>query len=153
MTWIAWKILTGNKGKYVGIVLGIAFASLLIAQQSSIFCGLMLLTTSQIKDLQGADIWVMDPSVQFIDDIKPLSENDLYRVRGVPGVQWAVRLYKGLTRARLQTGSFQQIVLLGLDDATLVGAPPRIVAQTKTIVTPAANKTCKKINFWLSGKR
>ncbi len=128
MTWIAWKMLTGNKGKYVGIILGIAFASLLIAQQSSIFCGLMLLTTSQIKDLQGADIWVMAPRVQFIDDIKPLSENDLYRVRGVPGVQWAVRLYKGLTRARLETGSFQQVILLGLDDATLVGAPPRIVA-------------------------
>lgn len=128
MTWIAWKMLTGNKGKYVGIILGIAFASLLIAQQSSIFCGLMLLTTSQIKDLQGADIWVMDPNVQFIDDIKPLSENDLYRVRGVPGVEWAVRLYKGLTRARLETGNFQQIILLGLDDATLVGAPLEIVA-------------------------
>ena len=40
-------------GKYLGIILGIAFASLLIAQQSSIFCGLMLLTTSQIQDLKG----------------------------------------------------------------------------------------------------
>ena len=67
----------------------------------------------------------MDPNVQFIDDIKPLSENDLYRVRGVPGVQWAVRLYKGLTRARLADGNFQQIILLGLDDATLVGAAAR----------------------------
>lgn len=128
MTWIAWKMLTGNRGKYLGIILGIAFASLLIAQQSSIFCGLMLLTTSQIKDLQGADIWVMDRNVQFIDDIKPLSENDLYRVRGVSGVLWAVRLYKGLSRARMDNGNFQQVILLGLDDATLVGAPLEIVA-------------------------
>src|SRR5487761_1065141 len=128
MTWIAWKMLTGNQGKYLAMILGIAFASLLIAQQSSIFCGLMLLTTSQIKDLQGADIWVMDPNVRFIDDVNPLSENDLYRVRGVPGVEWAVRLYKGLARARLETGSVQQMVLLGLDDATLVGAPRQIVA-------------------------
>ena len=128
MTWIAWKMLTGNQGKYLGIILGIAFASLLIAQQSSIFCGLMRLTISQIKDLEGADIWVMDPNVQFIDDIKPLSENDLYRVRGVPGVQWAVRLYKGITRARMADGNFQQIILLGLDDATMVGAPREMVA-------------------------
>ncbi|HEV7222937.1 MAG TPA: ABC transporter permease [Pirellulales bacterium] len=128
MTWIAWKMLTGNQGKYLGIILGIAFASLLIAQQSSIFCGLMRLTISQIKDLEGADIWVMDPNVQFIDDIKPLSENDLYRVRGVPGVEWAVRLYKGLTRARMADGNFQQIILLGLDDATMVGAPREMVA-------------------------
>ena len=62
----------------------------------------------------------MDSNVQFIDDIKPLSENDLYRVRGVPGVQWAVRLYKGITRARLADGTFQQVILLGLDDATMV---------------------------------
>lgn len=127
MTWIAWKMLTGNQGKYLGIILGIAFASLLIAQQSSIFCGLMRLTISQIKDLEGADIWVMDPNVQFIDDIKPLSENDLYRVRGVPGVRWAVRLYKGITRARMSDGNFQQIILLGLDDATMVGAPREII--------------------------
>ncbi len=100
MAWIAWKMLIGNRGKYMGIVLGIAFASLLIAQQGSIFCGLMLLTTSQIQDVKGADIWVMDRNVQFIDDIKPLSENDLYRVRGVKGVDWAVRFYKGLARAR-----------------------------------------------------
>lgn len=127
MSWIALKMLTGNRGKYLGIILGIAFASLLIAQQASIFCGLMLQTSGQIRDLQGAGIWVMDRNVQFSDDIKPLSENDLYRVRGVPGVSWAVRLYKGLTRSRLEDGNFQQTILLGLDDATLVGAPPRMI--------------------------
>jgi putative ABC transport system permease protein len=127
MTWVALQMLTGNRGKYIGIILGVAFAALLIAQQSSIFCGLMRLTTSQIQDIQGADIWVMDPNIQFVDDIKPMSENDLYRVRGVEGVQWAVRLYKGLSRARLAEGNFQQTILIGLDDATLVGAPQQIL--------------------------
>jgi len=127
MTWIAWKMLIGNRGKYLGIVLGISFAALLIAQQGSIFCGLMLLTSSQIQDVQGAPIWVMDPNVQFIDDIKPMSDNDLYRVRGVPGVKWAVRFYKGLARARLPDGNFQQVILLGLDDASMVGAPSEMV--------------------------
>jgi putative ABC transport system permease protein len=127
MSWIALKMLTGNRGKYLGIILGIGFASLLIAQQASIFCGLMLQTSGQIRDIQGASIWVMDPNVQFSDDVKPLSENDLYRVRGVPGVSWAVRLYKGLTRSRLEDGNFQQTILLGLDDATLVGAPPKMI--------------------------
>jgi putative ABC transport system permease protein len=120
-------MLTGNRGKYLGIILGIAFASLLIAQQASIFCGLMLQTSGQIRDIQGASIWVMDPNVQFSDDVKPLSENDLYRVRGVSGVSWAVRLYKGLTRSRLEDGNFQQTILLGLDDATLVGGPPNMI--------------------------
>jgi putative ABC transport system permease protein len=127
MNWIAFKMLTGNRGKYLGIILGIAFATLLIAQQASIFCGLMLQTSGQIRDIQGADIWVMDPNVQFSDDIKPLSDSDLYRVRGVQGVSWAVRLYKGLTRSRLEDGNFQQTILIGLDDATLVGAPPNMI--------------------------
>lgn len=121
-------MLTGNLGKYLGIVLGISFASLLISQQASIFCGLMSLTASQVRDIQGARIWVMDPNVQFVDDIKPMRDSALLRVRGVPGVAWAVNLYKGLGRARMATGTFQQVVLLGLDDATLVGAPTEIIA-------------------------
>ena len=119
-------MLVGNPGKYLSMILGIAFASLLISQQASIFCGLMRLTASQIRDIRGANLWVMDPNVQFIDDIKPMSENDLYRVRGVPGVEWAVKLYKGLSRARLPDGSYQQTILIGLDDASMVGAPQQI---------------------------
>jgi len=123
MNWVALRMLTGDRAKYIGIVFGVTFAALLMAQQSSIFCGLMRNTTSQIRDIEGADLWVMDPNVQFIDDVKPMSENKLLQVRGVPGVKWAVRLYKGLGRARLADGNFQQVILIGLDDATLVGAP------------------------------
>lgn len=123
MNWVALRMLTGDKAKYLGIVFGVAFAALLMTQQAAIFCGLMRNTTSQIRDIQGGDIWVMDRNVQFVDDTKPLSENALYRVRGVEGVRWAVRLYKGLGRARLQDGNFQQVIIIGVDDATLVGAP------------------------------
>ena len=123
MNWVALKMLMGDKAKYLGIVFGVSFAALLMAQQSAIFCGLMRNTTSQVRDIQGGDVWVMDENVQFVDDTKPLSENALYRVRGVEGVRWAVRLYKGLGRARLEDGNFQQVILIGVDDATLVGAP------------------------------
>lgn len=127
MNWVALKMLMGDRSKYFGIIFGVTFASLLIAQQGAIFCGLMLRTSSQIYDLSGADIWVMDPGMQFVDDIKPLSDNELYRVRGVEGVQWAVRLYKGIARSRFSDGKFQQFILLGLDDASMVGAPREMV--------------------------
>ena len=123
MFWIAWKMLIGNRVKYLGIVFGVVFAALLIAQQASIFCGLMSLTVSQIRDVEGPGIWVMDRNVQFVDDVKPLADTELFRVKGVPGVEWAVRFYKGIARARLEEGNYQQMILLGLDDATLVGAP------------------------------
>jgi putative ABC transport system permease protein len=116
-------MLTGNRGKYYAIIFGISFACMLMTQQASIFVGLMRNTASQIRDIQGADIWVMDPSVQFVDDVQPLADNDLYRVRGVPGVAWAVRLYKGLARAQFPEGNFKQLIIIGLDDQTFVGAP------------------------------
>ncbi|MBA4015793.1 MAG: ABC transporter permease [Pirellula sp.] len=127
MNWVAWKMLTGNRGKYLAIIMGVTFGAFLIAQQASVFCGLMMLTTSQIKDIEGAEIWAMDKNMQYVDDIKPMSDNELWRVRGVEGVDWAVRLYKGITRARLEEGTFQQIIMIGLDDATMVGAPREII--------------------------
>jgi putative ABC transport system permease protein len=132
MTWIALKMLMGDRAKYLGIIAGIAFAALLIAQQASIFCGLLWRTTAQIQDI-GADVWVMDPGVEYIDELKPLSENNLSEVRSVPGVAWAVRLYKGIARLKLEAddqypkGTYQQVILLGLDDASMVGAPREMV--------------------------
>lgn len=127
MNLIALKMLMGDRAKYIGIVVGITFAALLITQQMAIFLGLMTRTYGFLTDTGEPDIWVMDPKVQFVDDIKPLQDTQLLRVRGVEGVQWAVPLYKGLIRARLTSGDFQQVNLIGIDDTTLVGGPPIMV--------------------------
>ncbi len=124
---VAWRMLVGDRAKYLGIVMGLTFASLLITQQAAVFVGLMTRTFGALTDIGGADVWVMDPKVQFIDDIKPLQDTELYRVRGVPGVAWAVPLYKGLLKARLESGTFQNCVVIGLDDATLTGGPPQML--------------------------
>ena len=42
-------------------------------------------------------------------------------------LQWAMPLYKGLIKARLENGLFQQCNVVGLDDATLVGGPGDMV--------------------------
>jgi putative ABC transport system permease protein len=94
-------MLVGDRAKFFGIVLGLSFAALLITQQGSIFCGLMLRTAAQITDITGADLWVMEPNVRYIDDVKPMIETSLHRVRGVEGVRWAVPLYKGNGRMKL----------------------------------------------------
>ena len=120
-------MLVGDRAKYLGMVMGLTFASLLITQQAAVFLGLMTRTYSALTDIGGADVWVMDPKVQFIDDIKPLQDTELYRVRSVAGVAWAVPLYKGLLKARLPTGAFQTCVVIGLDDASLVGGPAEML--------------------------
>jgi putative ABC transport system permease protein len=124
---IALKMLVGDRAKYLGIIMGLTFASLLITQQAAIFVGLMCRTFGAITDLSLPEIWVMDPKVQFIDDIKPMQDTTLFRVRGIAGVDWAVPLYKGLLKARLDNGNFQTCNVFGLDDSTLIGGPPTMI--------------------------
>jgi putative ABC transport system permease protein len=121
-------MLTGDRGKYLGLIFGVGFATLLMSQQVSVFVGIMARTASQVVDVRDADVWVMDDKVRFIDEAPGLPDTDLHRVRGVPGVMWAVRLYKGQVRARMEDGNFRNVILFGLDDDTFVGAPQEMVA-------------------------
>lgn len=122
------KILIGDRAKYIGIILGLTFASFIMTQQAAIFVGLMTRTFGFITDTSQPNIWVMNPRVQYIDDVKPLSDTELFRVRSIEGVQWAVPLYKGLIKARLTDGNFQNCILVGIDDGTLIGGPPVLLA-------------------------
>jgi putative ABC transport system permease protein len=156
-------MLTGDRTKFFGIIFGVAFASMLMAQQMSIFCGIMRLTTSQIRDIRGVDLWVMDSDVLSVSEFKPLVEMALYRVKGVPGVESAAPFYKGVTTAKLRfdareeahqrheqveadsgetsfldqlkllrteperTSILQNVMLLGIDGESKIGAPTDMV--------------------------
>lgn len=124
---IALQMLFGDRGKYIAMVVGITFAALIMTQQPSIFVGLLSRTYSYIGDMPAVDIWVMDPGVQYIEEHKPLRDTDLARVRGVDGVEWAAPLFVNFMTVKLPDGATKTIQLTGLDDATLVGAPPRMV--------------------------
>jgi putative ABC transport system permease protein len=124
---IAWRMLTGDRAKYLGLVFGVAFAVMLMTQQASIFVGLMLRTAAQVIDVTDADLWVMDPRIIYVEETEPLPESALWRVRSVPGVDWATPFFKALSVARAPDGRLQQVFVLGVDDATLAGAPPRML--------------------------
>ena len=127
MNWLAWRMLTGDRTKYLGIVFGVAFGTVLIAQQMAIFVGLMRRTSSQIIDISAADVWVMDLKQQNLDDIRPMPDGRLYQVRGVQGVDWAVRLSKSMVRVRTPNGDFLQSLLIGVDDSSFAGAPIEMI--------------------------
>lgn len=118
---IAIKMLLGDRAKYLGLVFGVTFATLLMAQQVSIFVGLMSRTAGSIFAVTEADIWVMDKRVRYIEEVEPMRDIELGRIRAVPGVQWAVPFYKGLSTIRMPDGLTQQVQLFGIDDVSLVG--------------------------------
>src|SRR5919107_5711385 len=128
---IAWQMLTGDRAKYLGLIFAIAFSTFLMSHQTSIFCGLMNRTRSQITDVHDAAIWVMDPKTQYLDEVKALPDQDLYRVRGVDAVEWAAPMFKGTARAKVHTdGRFRAVILMGHDDASLGGAPRDMVLES-----------------------
>lgn len=120
-------MLVGEKLKYYGIILALSFGSFIIIQQAAIFTGLMSRTYSFIGDTSQADIWVTDPKVELVEDPQPLKDTDLFRVKSVDGVSWAVPLFRGKIKARLRNGEFTNCTLIGLDDSTLIGGPPGFV--------------------------
>jgi putative ABC transport system permease protein len=126
MIGLALKMLFGDTAKYLMLVAGLFFATFLIVQQASVFCGLMRWTTATLKNV-GAPIFVVEERVEQVNETNPMRDTDVARVRSVSAVRWAMPLYSGIQRVRLNDGSFKTVQLIGIDAASLAGAPARMV--------------------------
>lgn len=127
MNFVALRMLMSDKAKYFGLVFAFAFSTFLLLNQMSIFAGIMKRTGSQVLDVTDADIWVMDPYTEYFEQTKALKDTDLARVRGVEGVDFAVRLFKGNPTAKTLAGKFASTFTLGVDDSTLTGVPRKML--------------------------
>jgi len=75
MNFIALKILTGDRAKYLGLIFAIAFCTFLLENQTSIFASILKRTGSQILDVTDADVWVMDGKTEYFEQTKALKDN------------------------------------------------------------------------------
>lgn len=123
---LALKMLLGDRAKYWMLVGGLAFSSLLMTQQYSVFQGLLSWTTSHMRNMR-ASIWVVEARVDQVNETKAMRDTDVNRVRSVEGVDFAVPLYQGVLKARTADGSDKMIQMIGLHSGTLYGRPPRML--------------------------
>jgi len=105
----------------------VALAIFLMQNQASILVSIFGMTGAQIRDVATANLWVMEPDTECFDQAKPVPTNALYQVRGTPGVSWAVPLMKFDGYARADSGKLSVATILGVDDASLIGLPPRMM--------------------------
>jgi putative ABC transport system permease protein len=124
MLGVALKMLMGDRAKFVGLLFGISFTSFLVTFAASYFCGLMTRGFALIAENGAADVWVMDPAVTSVEQTTNMPASALDRVRSVEGVAFAVPLALGMAEGRFPNGRFQPFQVIGVDDATLFGAPP-----------------------------
>ncbi|MFM7182672.1 MAG: ABC transporter permease [Verrucomicrobiales bacterium] len=122
---LAIRMLFGDTAKYLMLLAGIVFATFLMVQQASVFCGLIRWTTATVKNV-GAPIYVVEPKVEQVNEMNPLRDTDVALVRSVGAVRWAMPLYSGMQKVRLENGNFQTVQLLGVDAASFAGGPVRI---------------------------
>jgi putative ABC transport system permease protein len=137
MNWVAIRMLTGDRVKFIGLVFGIAFSTLLITQQLTIFVNLLMRGASAVNEVATANIWVMDPVGRTPDITLPMASTALERVRGVPGVSYAAPMLRSGATIRTPEGKLEGVTVVGVDDATLIGLPRRMqLGQKQDLSAP-----------------
>ncbi|MEH6724431.1 MAG: FtsX-like permease family protein [Qipengyuania sp.] len=135
MLWIAIRMLTGDAQKFYGLVFGIAFSTLLITQQLTIFVNLIERGASGVYNVSSADIWVMDPVSRTTDVAYAMPSTALDKVRSVPGVGWAVPHIRAQASVRTKDGDLEGVAVIGVDDATLIGLPKRMIEGSPDVLS------------------
>lgn len=133
MLWIAIRMLTGDAQKFYGLLFGIAFSTLLITQQMTIFVNLVERGASGVYNAPEAQIWVMDPVSRTTDVSYAMPATALDKVRSVTGVEWAVPHLRAQANVRTREGDLEGVAVIGVDDATLIGLPKRMTAGDKSV--------------------
>jgi putative ABC transport system permease protein len=131
MGWIAIRMLTGDRVKFIGLLFGVAFSTLLITQQLTIFVNLLLRGAASVEEVSTADVWVMDRSGRTSDVTLPMPATALDRVRGVPGVHWAAPMIRAGATVRTPEGDLEPVSVIGIDDASLIGLPRNMVEGSR----------------------
>ena len=135
MLWIAIRMLTGDKTKFYGLLFGIAFSTLLIAQQLTIFVNLIERGGSGVFNEPTADVWVMDNVSRTTEVVFPMPSTALDQVRGVPGVEWAVPHLRSQATVRTEAGDLEAVAIIGVDDATLIGLPRTLLVGSRDVLS------------------
>ena len=123
MNRIALRMLLKDRAKFIGLLFGITFTSFLVTFAACYFCGFMTRGFALVAENPSVDVWVMDPAVEAPEQTINMPDSALTEVRSVEGVAHAAPLVLGTASARFADGRFQVFDVIGVDDATLEGAP------------------------------
>ncbi|MEP3421326.1 MAG: ABC transporter permease [Erythrobacter sp.] len=135
MLWIAIRMLTGDSQKFYGLLFGIAFSTLLITQQLTIFVNLVERGASGVYNAPEAEIWVMDPVSRTTEVNFAMPSTALDEVRSVPGVEWAVPHLRAAASVRTSAGDLEGVTIVGVDDASVIGLPERLLEGEKSVLS------------------
>jgi putative ABC transport system permease protein len=118
---IAAKTLLSDRGKLLTALVGVVFSVVLVNVQSGLFIGLIR-KASLLVDQGSADIWVGHKKMTNVDFPHDIPRAWGQRIRSVPGVKRAEPYLVGHSVMTLPDGGYEQVIVVGSDPATLLGA-------------------------------
>jgi len=119
---IGFKLLVNDTVKFSALLIGITFAVFLMMMMTSMFAGILNRAFSTVTNI-GAKMWIMDPAVNTATSAIPLPDYILDAARSMDGVKFAVPLFIGGALVKLESGVYQSVSVIGLDDTSLFGRP------------------------------
>ncbi|QEF99680.1 FtsX-like permease family protein [Stieleria maiorica] len=127
MRWnLAYRTLLHDRGKLIAGLVGVIFSVVLVNIQGGLFFGLIN-KASVLVDRSNADIWIGHRGMHNVDFAHPIPERWRHVVASVEGVEEVQPLRVEFGEMSLPNGAFENIVLVGVSDATDLGHAFRIV--------------------------
>ena len=118
----AFRFITYDKPKSIGVILGILISTFLVGQQAGIFLFLTGAMSSLVDNTQ-ADIWVVDNRTTNANALGQIDARIGYEVESVPGVRRAYPLIIAGGLARFQGGKSAPVTLVGVLPPAFRGGP------------------------------
>jgi putative ABC transport system permease protein len=143
---IGFKLLVNDKAKFSALLIGITFAVFLMMQMTSMFAGILSRASSTITNI-GAEMWIMDRAVNTPTGAFPMPDYLLDAVRSMDKVKYAVPLYIGGALIKLNSGIYQSVNVVGLDDTSLFGRPELEQGNIQDIYVDNAFLVVKDVEF------
>lgn len=135
---LAVKMLLADRGKLATALLGVVFAVVLVNVQGGLFIGLIG-KASLLVDQGGADIWVGHRKMNNVDFPHDIPRRWVHRIRSINGVKQAEPYIVGHSVMTLPSGGFEQVLVVGSDSKSLLGAAGGlVVGEPEHIRTPDA---------------
>jgi putative ABC transport system permease protein len=135
MLFIAFKMLIFSRKKFIGMVIGATFSAFILMQQPAIYQGVTDRLVAQVQSISDVDLWVMDKKSSSFDQPTHFNAMDIYRIRSLPGVLWAVQLYRmWYPLEHLKTKKTMGWELIGVDPVTWVGLPKTMIAGERSTI-------------------
>jgi putative ABC transport system permease protein len=123
---LAQRNLFHDKVRLAVTLTGIVFAVVLIVVELGLFVGFTV-TTSNLIDNSGADLWVTSKHVPYVEQGVPFSERKLYQVRAVSGVAKAEKLITRWVEWKRPDGRQESVQVVGLNVDESLGRPWNLV--------------------------